>query len=294
MSLSSESSLFVETRRIGILLDCDSLNIVFCDDSNGIRFEKDIPPGFKFANPYISMEKNCHGFFYFSPELWKSSVQLESALLESISYPNSYQDWKHLRHPIIQKSIREDVIPFEKVIMCASQSSGLYDVVKASYSSVKLSSFEFCTKFQMLLLGNFVLEERTVINFTHKDTVHSDLLIKHGVDEILKNLLQAHELLLLLSFQELWKHFVVWTQGDLLKPLNICERFMSVVRMPEDSIEQRKLKYQVLDKLFTSFYEDAEKIAHTIALDLGNPPEKQTHKPASLGGIAGGKKYIVK
>jgi hypothetical protein len=280
----------IGTGRVGVFLDFEMSKVTFSIARSGQRSILDIPPGLVKASPYLSTTGKFQSSFFFSPDLWSSPIQVDCLLIENSILPVHNEDWKKLEKMKYDKNKREDSVPFNQVLKCAQNSNPLFQAVLNSVPSLQLNEFEFSTKFQMFLLGSFIDYADKSAQPTEEDFVNRTSLLENGARDALRKLLEENQLMKLISFDDLWAYFVCWVR----RSLSICEKYMAIMRMPDEPMAKRVAKYGKLRELFSQFYEQAEKVARTIALELGNDPSQQTYKPSSMGGIAGGKKYVVK
>ena len=77
------------------------------------------------------------------------------------------------------------------------------------------------------------------------------------------------------------------------RDFSIIQEYIKLMRLPETTREEIGLK-QSLNELFTNFIEIARRSAEIIVSEISVPLKFKTFKTASVGGIAGGEKYVVR
>jgi small GTP-binding protein len=74
----------------------------------------------------------------------------------------------------------------------------------------------------------------------------------------------------------------------------IIQEYTRLLRLPETTAEEIGLKASLMNDLFTNFLEIARRSAEIIISEISLPLKDKTFKAASLGGIAGGEKFVIR
>jgi hypothetical protein len=74
----------------------------------------------------------------------------------------------------------------------------------------------------------------------------------------------------------------------------IIKRYIEALKMTEATESERIRKSEVMSRLFSDFSDIATKYSELIVSEMNIPDHLKTLKPVSVGGVAGGDKFIVK
>jgi hypothetical protein len=252
--------------------------------------------------PFLRGANSISFEVYFDSQNWTLPIARRDSMHELKPRFGRTSDFSSVCKSLVQprkwESRMTDTIPFRGIVsMCRSRLlEQLFQSLSSLALSFSLDKYEFCCRFKVFLYHFFQDKSNGIsITSTEEDIQLSGQMMRNNVLVCLRELLESEPSLCQdTDVDMLWPHFVRWVREATtdLKPLTRCERFSAILLMPEELEPDKREKYHALWNLLDDFYKIAEQTALEIIEQINEPTETKKYL-VSLGGVAGGDKYIA-